>query len=164
MTEYLSRDPERINANQRARRTKMRRLDYMPSREALRVIENRRAECRPGSMQATNSAVIDSIILAWAAATGINYKTVRSPMASAASPELSDEYARANDFGGRRADNRVEQCGARTRAGTPCKSKPASANGRCKWHGGASTGPRTADGKSRALANLRQFRAPDRAL
>jgi len=32
------------------------------------------------------------------------------------------------------------QCGARTRAGTPCPT-PAMANGRCRMHGGLSTGP-----------------------
>ena len=40
------------------------------------------------------------------------------------------------------------RCGARTRAGTPCRS-PAMPNGRCRMHGGASTGPRTAAGLAR---------------
>ena len=40
------------------------------------------------------------------------------------------------------------RCGARTRQGTPCKC-PAMANGRCRMHGGASTGPRTAEGIER---------------
>ena len=34
----------------------------------------------------------------------------------------------------------------------------ALANGRCKLHGGMSTGPKTAEGKARALANLKQNR------
>lgn len=34
------------------------------------------------------------------------------------------------------------RCGARTRQGVPCKA-PAMANGRCRMHGGKSTGPRT---------------------
>ncbi|WP_370601056.1 HGGxSTG domain-containing protein [Pseudomonas nitroreducens] len=34
-------------------------------------------------------------------------------------------------------------CGARTRAGTPCKRRDLYASGRCnKLHGGMSTGPR----------------------
>ena len=37
----------------------------------------------------------------------------------------------------------VPRCGARTRAGHPCR-QPAMANGRCRLHGGKSTGPRTA--------------------
>jgi hypothetical protein len=38
-------------------------------------------------------------------------------------------------------------CGAYARStGQPCQAK-ALANGRCKNHGGMSTGPRTADGK-----------------
>jgi hypothetical protein len=40
------------------------------------------------------------------------------------------------------------RCGARTRTGTPCKA-PAMAAGRCRMHGGASTGPRTAEGLER---------------
>lgn len=40
------------------------------------------------------------------------------------------------------------RCGAKTRAEKPCQS-PAMANGRCRMHGGASTGPRTAEGLAR---------------
>jgi hypothetical protein len=44
-------------------------------------------------------------------------------------------------------------CGARTRAGTPCKRTDLHTNGRCKLHGGMSTGPRTKAGKARAALN-----------
>ncbi|MBY6203172.1 helix-turn-helix domain-containing protein [Maritalea mobilis] len=40
-------------------------------------------------------------------------------------------------------------CGARTRKGTPCRAKALPGKTRCKFHGGASTGPRTADGRAR---------------
>ena len=39
-------------------------------------------------------------------------------------------------------------CGARTRSAGECR-QPAMANGRCRLHGGKSTGPRTADGLRR---------------
>ena len=45
------------------------------------------------------------------------------------------------------------RCGARTRAGTPCRS-PAMRNGRCRMHGGLSTGPTSPEG----LARLAQAR------
>ncbi|MGZ3767111.1 MAG: HGGxSTG domain-containing protein [Mucilaginibacter sp.] len=45
------------------------------------------------------------------------------------------------------------QCGAKTRAGTPCKQKAIYINGRCKFHGGCSTGPRTEAGKTRSAMN-----------
>ena len=45
------------------------------------------------------------------------------------------------------------RCEARTRAGTPCQS-PAMPNGRCRMHGGRSTGPLTAVG----LARIRKAR------
>jgi hypothetical protein len=44
-------------------------------------------------------------------------------------------------------------CGAKTRAGTPCKRTDLYRNGRCKFHGGLSTGPTTAEGKQRAAQN-----------
>jgi hypothetical protein len=40
------------------------------------------------------------------------------------------------------------RCEARTRRGTPCQC-PAMRNGRCRLHGGLSTGPRTAEGIER---------------
>jgi hypothetical protein len=51
-------------------------------------------------------------------------------------------------------DLRSLPCGARTRAGTPCKRTDLHLNGRCKLHGGLSTGPRTTEGMHRAAANL----------
>lgn len=44
-------------------------------------------------------------------------------------------------------------CGAKTRAGSPCKIAAIYSNGRCKLHGGLSTGPRTVGGKARAALN-----------
>ena len=41
------------------------------------------------------------------------------------------------------------RCGAKTRKGTPCKG-PAMTNGRCRMHGGKSTGPRTSEGLERS--------------
>lgn len=41
------------------------------------------------------------------------------------------------------------RCGAKTRSGTPCNA-PAMANGRCRMHGGKSTGPRTPEGLERS--------------
>ncbi|MGZ9711217.1 HGGxSTG domain-containing protein [Glaciimonas sp. GNP009] len=48
------------------------------------------------------------------------------------------------------------QCGARTRAGTPCKLKSIYCNGRCKFHGGLSTGPKTAEGRAKISAARRK--------
>jgi hypothetical protein len=45
-------------------------------------------------------------------------------------------------------------CGAKTRAGTPCKQKGLYENGRCKLHGGLSTGPTSPEGKAKAMQNL----------
>lgn len=47
----------------------------------------------------------------------------------------------------------MKQCGAkaRTNGHKSCRKK-AMANGRCRFHGGMSTGPRTEKGKERARA------------
>lgn len=58
------------------------------------------------------------------------------------------------------------RCGAKTRKGTPCQApavwlpgEPAPRNGRCRLHGGLSTGPKTPEGKARiAEANRRRAR------
>lgn len=44
-------------------------------------------------------------------------------------------------------------CGAKTRVGTPCKRKDLFLSGRCKFHGGMSTGPVTTEGKRKAANN-----------
>jgi hypothetical protein len=60
------------------------------------------------------------------------------------------------------------RCGAQTRAGTSCRS-PAMGNGRCRMHGGLSTGPTSPEGLAWIVAartvhgghsaEMRQFRA-----
>lgn len=52
----------------------------------------------------------------------------------------------------------IRRCGARCKStGKPCMGR-AMPNGRCRYHGGMSTGPLTAKGRERALMNLKQFR------
>ena len=49
-------------------------------------------------------------------------------------------------------------CGARRRRdGQPCQGLSVPGKRRCKWHGGASTGPRTDKGRARSMKNLRQY-------
>lgn len=54
----------------------------------------------------------------------------------------------AMDVAGQSAVHVAGLCGARTRAGGTCTT-PGMRNGRCRMHGGASTGPRTPDGLAR---------------
>jgi hypothetical protein len=44
--------------------------------------------------------------------------------------------------------SQAPRCGAKTRRGSSCQA-PAMANGRCRLHGGRSTGPKTAEGIER---------------
>jgi hypothetical protein len=43
---------------------------------------------------------------------------------------------------------KAARCGAKNRRGTPCQC-PAMPSGRCRLHGGLSTGPRTREGLER---------------
>ena len=58
--------------------------------------------------------------------------------------------------------NAAPRCGARNRAGGSCRA-PAMANGRCRCHGGKSTGPTTQDGmaKLRAARSVHGFYGED---
>jgi hypothetical protein len=53
-------------------------------------------------------------------------------------------------------------CGARTRKDTPCRQKAVYASGRCKLHGGLSTGPITEEGKERIREGQRRRRERER--
>ena len=55
---------------------------------------------------------------------------------------------------------KLKFCGAKTRAGTPCKRKDLYINGRCKMHGGLSTGPKTKKSKKRSSQNGFKKRIP----
>lgn len=50
-------------------------------------------------------------------------------------------------------------CKAKTRRGTACQCKPLPGKKRCKFHGGASTGPRTPEGRAQSAVNLLKARA-----
>lgn len=81
---YLSRDREHLAAMQRARRAGQCRIDYMPAAEAVAIIEAKRAELRPGSVEATNGAILDAILREWAKLTGLKWKPIDRPKGSAA--------------------------------------------------------------------------------
>ena len=49
-----------------------------------------------------------------------------------------------------------QRCGAKTRRGTACRRPASKRNGRCRLHGGRSTGPKSAEGRAKiAATNLR---------
>ena len=49
-----------------------------------------------------------------------------------------------------------QRCGAKTRRGTGCQRPANKKNGRCRLHGGASTGAKTLEGRDRiSQVNLR---------
>ncbi|HBC7420850.1 TPA: hypothetical protein KEY88_003564 [Serratia marcescens] len=58
---------------------------------------------------------------------------------------------------------RAIPCGATTRAGTPCKMTAIYSNGRCKLHGGKSTGAKTNAGRKRQREGYRIWLEKQRA-
>ncbi|OVW43579.1 hypothetical protein BME19_19290 [Klebsiella pneumoniae] len=86
-------------------------------------------------------------------------------MTSKGDPVTNDEKRKlyrawADDIGGGTSFPdacRDMTCGATTRKGTPCKMTALYASGRCKLHGGMSTGAKTPEGKARQLEGLRRW-------
>jgi hypothetical protein len=58
----------------------------------------------------------------------------------------------------RKLANGVKLCGAKTRLGRPCIATGLAPSGRCRNHGGASTGAKTPEGRAKCLSKLKQFR------
>ena len=83
---------------------------------------------------------------------------------SPAAPEFIAASTRAKESGSPPTGAKLARviCGAkRRRDGQACQAQSVPGRLRCKWHGGASTGPRTDEGRARSLANLRQNRRYD---
>jgi hypothetical protein len=59
-------------------------------------------------------------------------------------------------FGVPKSKHDRSRCGALTRRGTPCVAQGNGKGGRCRNHGGLSTGPRTPEGKQRIAATQRK--------
>jgi hypothetical protein len=72
---YLSRCKPYLARMQRERRRDVTRIDYMPGKEALAIIQARRErEVRDhycGHPRTSNGAVLDAIVTEWAELTGI---------------------------------------------------------------------------------------------
>ncbi len=82
-------------------------------------------------------------------------------------PEVMAQYAGQDRIGplwewqgflwiGRAAKKGRALCGARTRKGTPCKARCVADRGRCRLHGGLSSGPKTAEGRARISESNRR--------
>jgi hypothetical protein len=87
---------------------------------------------------------------------GADLRSARAELGSAPATSMPKLHAAPGASRGRLKNGnpsgdylRAPRCGARTRAGCPCR-QPAMKNGRCRLHGGLSTGPRTAEGRRRS--------------
>jgi hypothetical protein len=114
------------------------------------------AEAGASAASASSTLLVDSPAKAGAQGR----RSVTCPWAPAFAGESRQEGERSLRRRGRLRNGNpsgdymsAPRCGARTRADCACR-QPAMANGRCRFHGGKSTGPRTASG----LANSRAAR------
>jgi hypothetical protein len=65
---------------------------------------------------------------------------------------MSDKFLECGRLWQLGPDWRGQRCGAKTRAGTPCKNPAVTGKARCRMHGGNSTGARTPEGRARLSA------------
>jgi hypothetical protein len=99
----------------------------------------------------TRTDLLPLPLRAWAAErteVGGRGPAAQCPDAPPAPPPHSRPLRNGNPSGN---PNLAPRCGAKNRAGYPCRA-PAMPNGRCRQHGGKSTGPRTPEGTDRMLA------------
>jgi len=143
-----------------------------------RITSDNLAECA-GGRAGTSSAGAEQLGASQARASANEFDPRHAkpaPPPAKTAPELIDASARAKESGfchAKRAGAHANKsgslptaankarmiCGAkRRRDGEPCQGLSVPGKMRCKWHGGASTGPRTDEGRVRAMANLRQYR------
>lgn len=171
---HLSRDKQHLAALQRKRRAGRARIDYMPSPESLAYLEAKRAQLLPRPITATNSAVLNAIVIEWAELTGAKKPEVVEAKSSEEASGINGQIrARAYDFGGQSSPVTADPlatvkpngapcrviCGAsKRRDGLPCRSYSEPNKSRCRFHGGRSTGPKTTLGKSISRSNLKQYR------
>jgi transcriptional regulator with XRE-family HTH domain len=77
--------------------------------------------------------------------------------------EVEAKLAALREREAARAARRRVVCGARTRKDQPCRLLSEPGRKRCKFHGGKSTGPRTAEGRARIAEAQRRRWAQRRA-
>lgn len=152
--------------------------DFETSTQA-RVTSDKLAECagvRTGASPAAPEQPDASQARARVSDFNPRHTKPRHPReAATAAPEFIDASTRASESGlchAKRARTGANNsgglptganqarviCGARRRRdGQPCQGLSVPGKRRCKWHGGASTGPRTDKGRARSMANLRQY-------
>ena len=157
--------------------TRMRTTSDCGTCTPARMTSDNLAECA-GGRAGTSSAGPDQLGASQAHAGAKDFDPGHAkpaPLPARAAPEFLTAFTRANESGfchakraGAHANNSGSLptgnkarviCGAkRRRDGEPCQGLSVPGKLRCKWHGGASTGPRTDEGRARSLANLLQYR------
>jgi hypothetical protein len=98
-----------------------------------------------GSRRPPNRVLAETRALNRSAEAALNAATANGNGSQAQAPARRGRLRHGNPSGDFLA---APRCGARTRAGCACR-QPAMPNGRCRLHGGKSTGARTAAGLAR---------------
>lgn len=170
---------EQTRACQRAWRASHTRIDLYADPITLAAMELRR---EPWGVMSTNSGTLNAIVREWAELKGYSLPTIKpgEPVPEFRQ-QYAGGRAGANDSAegvsvvipllnrgsgaavtptsppARLAGPQLARvpCGAkRRRDGLPCEAPSVPGKRRCRWHGGCSTGPKTAEGKARVTRNL----------
>ena len=86
----------------------------------------------------------------------IRLREMKTARKEAGIRRLPAERVRESEERARLRELRRQPCGAKTRAGHPCQRKGLGRGGRCANHRGASTGPKTPEGRQRIAEALRR--------
>jgi hypothetical protein len=124
-------------------------LEQERQKEAARKAAIEAALAEPPPARVTKENWIDWHRRGWIVCPGKRQRTCSDPAcAIGAKCKCMAELGLAGDGTQLRRKDRP-RCGARTRKGVPCLVMVEPGKRRCRFHGGLSTGPRTAEGKAR---------------
>jgi hypothetical protein len=148
--------PEKMSS---FRKTSSRILEQERQRGAVRKTAIQAALSKPPPPRVSKENWTDWNRYGWFTCPGNRRRTCSaSACGVGASCQRMGELGLSGDGSPLRRKDRP-RCVARTRAGEPCLVRVEPGKRRCRFHGGLSTGPRTAEGKARiAAAQRRRWR------
>ena len=152
--------PEKMSS---FRKTSSRILEQERQRGAVRKTAIQAALSKPPPPRVSRENWTDWNRYGWFGCPGNRRRTCSDPdCAIGAKCKRMAALGLAGDGSPLRRKDRP-RCGARTRKGDPCLVRVEPGKRRCRFHGGLSTGPRTAEGKARIAAAQRRRWAEWRA-
>ena len=124
-------------------------------------VANRRYLAAIKTLAQVRRLQIPTLQIAMAGATQFNIGDKQVNMAGQSVNVLPVSFRKATHEAPRELSSLAPRCGAMTRKGEPCRAAAIPGKGRCRNHGGCSTGPTTEEGRERIReSNRRRAKAP----